>query len=281
MNILTEGISENTGELTDFLTGLGLSAFLSTLLSAVLVFLICMIVIRLLTRVMNRILDRGRHIDETAKRFLRMALKIVLWVLAIVTVAGVLGIPTASLVAVVSVAGVALSLSLQTILTNLFSGVTLLFTHPIAVGEYVEIGANAGTVRSVGLFYTTIVTPNGQVVTIPNSDVAGTAIINYGRDPNRRAALNYEASYDDATEDVLAALRAAAARETRILDDPAPNAFINSYKDSTIEYSILVWCKIADYWDVVHSMNALVREEFQKHGVHMSFNHINVHMINE
>lgn len=276
----TDAITGGAGKLSGFFASLGLGEFLSTLLSAVIVFVICFVIIKLLTKVTNRILDNGKRVDETAKRFLRTAIKIFLWVLAIVTVAGALGIPTASLVAVISVAGVALSLSLQSILTNLFSGVTLLFTRPVAVGEYVEIGANAGSVRSVGLYYTTIVTPNGQIVTIPNGDVAGAAIVNYGREPKRRAQLLYEADYDDPTEDVIAALLAAAAREPRFLTAPAPDAFINGYKDSTIEYGLNIWVDISDYWNALHSMNALVREEFEKHGVHMSFNHINVHMVN-
>lgn len=276
----TDAISGGADKLSGFFASLGLGSFLSRLLSAVVVFLICFVIIRLLTKVTNRILDRGKRVDETAKRFLRTAIKILLWLLAIATVAGALGIPTASLVALISVAGVALSLSLQSILTNLFSGVTLLFTRPIAVGEYVEIGGNSGAVRSVGLYYTTIVTPNGQIVTIPNGDVAGAAIVNYGREPKRRAQLLYEADYDDPTEDVIAALLAAAAREERFLREPAPDAFINGYKDSTIEYGLNVWCDISDYWDALHNLNALVREEFEAHGVHMSFNHINVHMVN-
>ena len=278
MEELTQGISQGTSAISAFFSNLGLSG-LSTVLSAIIVLLICLIAIKVLTRITDRLLDRGKHIDETARRFLRGVIKIALWALAVVIVAGALGIPTASLVAVISIAGLALSLSVQNILTNLFSGVTLLFTRPIAVGEYVEIGANAGTVRSVGLFYTTVVTPNGQVVTIPNGDVAGAAITNYGREPKRRVPLTYGADYDDATEDVIAALMDAAARAPRVLSDPAPAAFIASYKDSTIEYGINVWCGSGDYWDVIHDMNTLVREEFEKHGVHMSFNHINVHMV--
>lgn len=275
-----DAVAGGAGKLGAYFASLGLGDFLSSLLSAIIVFLVCFAVIKLLLKITNRILDKGKRVDETAKRFLRTAIRIFLWLLVVVTVAGVLGIPTASLVAVISIAGVALSLSLQSILTNLFSGMTLLFTRPVAVGEYVEIGSNAGIVRSVGLYYTTIVTPNGQIVTIPNGDVAGAAIVNYGREPKRRAQLLYEADYDDPTEDVLAALLAAAAREDRFFSDPAPDAFINSYKDSTIEYGLNIWVDVSDYWDALHSMNALVREEFEKHGVHMSFNHINVHMVN-
>lgn len=277
-NTVTGEISAGAGALASFFSSIGLSG-LSSVLSAIVVFLICLIVIQLLTRLTNRILDKSRHTDETAKRFLRTAIKVALWALAIVIIAGALGIPTASLVAVISVAGLALSLSMQNILTNLFSGITLLFTRPVSVGEYVEIGATAGTVHSVGLFYTVLITPNKQVVTIPNSDVASAVITNYAREPLRRAQFVYGADYDDPTEDVKAALMDAARSIEQIVSDPEPNTFISAYKDSTIEYTINVWCQPADYWTVVAAMNETVREQFAAHGVHMSFNHVNVHMI--
>ena len=276
--VAAETVVQKTSVLSDFFSDLGLSS-LSSILSAVVIFIICVIVIKILTTLMDKIFTRSKLIDETVKRFLRTAIKIALWALAIVIIAGALGIPTASLVAVISIAGLALSLSVQNILSNLFSGITLLFTRPVAVGEYVDIGGTAGSVHSVGLFYTTIHTPNGQVVTIPNSSVAGATITNYGREKLRRVQFVFGAEYDDATEDVKAALIDAAKRVDKILSDPAPAAFISAYKDSYIEYTINVWCDTADYWDVFAGMNEAVRACYDEHGVHMSYNHINVHMI--
>ena len=276
----TEDVVKSTGVIRDFFSSLGLES-LSTLLSALVVFIICAVVIRAITALTDRLFKASRHIDETVKRFLRTAIKISLWTLAIVIVAGALGIPTASLVAVISVAGLALSLSVQSILSNLFSGITLLFTRPIAVGEFVDIGGNTGTVHSVGLVYTTINTPNGQVVTIPNSTVAGSVITNYGREKQRRVDLVYGADYDDPTEDVLAALLDAAAGVEQVLADPAPVAHIKSFQDSVIEYTLMVWCDTDDYWTVFFALNEGVRRSFAEHGVHMSFNHINVHMLDK
>ena len=276
----TEDVVKSTGVIRDFFSSLGLES-LSTLLSALVVFIICAVVIRAITALTDRLFKASRHIDETVKRFLRTAIKISLWTLAIVIVAGALGIPTASLVAVISVAGLALSLSVQSILSNLFSGITLLFTRPVAVGEFVDIGGNTGTVHSVGLVYTTINTPNGQVVTIPNSTVAGSVITNYGREKQRRVDLVYGADYDDPTEDVLAALLDAAAGVEQVLADPAPVAHIKSFQDSVIEYTLMVWCDTDDYWTVFFALNEGVRRSFAEHGVHMSFNHINVHMLDK
>ena len=275
-----EDVVQKTSIISDFFESLGLAG-LSTIISALVVFIVCAVAIRVITTLTDKIFARSRHIDETVKRFMRTAIKIALWAIAIVIVAGALGIPTASLVAVISVAGLALSLSVQTILANLFSGVTLLFTRPISVGEYVEVGATAGTVHSVGLFYTTLNTPNGQVVTIPNSSVASSTVVNYGREKLRRAQFVYGTDYDDRTEDVYAALLETASKVDKVLTDPAPGVFISAYKDSTIEYTVNVWCDSGDYWDVVAGMNEKVRECFDRHNVHMSFNHINVHMIDK
>ena len=176
-------------------------------------------------------------------------------------------------------AGLALSLSVQNILSNLFAGITLLVSRPMSVGDYVEIGANAGNVHSIGLLYTTLTSPNKQVITIPNSDVASASIVNYNREPLRRVQFTFSADYADATEDVFAALLDAAKAMPSVVDEPAPEAFINSYLDSTIEYGLNVWCDPGAYWDVLHGVNALVREQFTAHGVHMSYQHLNVHMI--
>ncbi len=276
--VATDELVSKTSAVSDFFSSLGLNG-LSTVLSALIVFIICLIVIKLFCRLMDQIFARSRHIDETVKRFLRTAVKIVLWTLAIVIVAGALGIPTASLVAVISVAGLALSLSVQNILSNLFSGITLLISRPMSVGDYVEIGANAGNVHSIGLLYTVLVSPNKQVITIPNGDVASASIVNYNREPLRRAQFTFNADYSDATEDVIAALLDAAETMPAVVHEPAPEAFINSYQDSTIEYGLNVWCDPNTYWDVVHGINGLVREQFTAHGVHMSYSHVNVHLI--
>lgn len=272
-------VYKNMGSIySEFLSALGLSG-LSNLLSAVVVLLICLIIIKIVCKITDRLLVRARHLDETVRRFLRTAIKIALWVLAVIVVAGMLGIPTASLVTVVGVAGLALSLSLQNTLSNLFSGISLLFLRLFVVGDYVEIAGNTGTVQEIGLFYTTINTPDRRTVNIPNSDVMGASIVNHSREPRRRLGFTYSADYEDATEDVTAALLEAAGQDVRVLSDPAPSVFLSAFQDSTVEYTLYVWCKTEDYWPVYYGMNTLVRESFSRHGVHMSYNHLNVHLV--
>lgn len=260
------------------LKSLGLSGG-RVVISAILVFLICLIAIKILMKAVEKLLARSKKMDSVLQGFLKTVVRIVLWMLAIVIIAGTLGIPTASLVAVISIAGLALSLSVQNILANLFSGITLLITKPFTAGDLVDIGANTGLVKTVGLFYTVLDTLDNRVVSIPNSDVTGASVVNYSRNPLRRVDMTFNASYDDSTEAVRAAILEAARADERILTDPAPFIVIGAYKESSVEYIVRLWCKNADYWDVYFGMNERVRERFAADGVHMTFQHINVHMV--
>ena len=255
------------------------SMALSTLISAVLTFITCFIVMQIILKTLERIMGRANKIDGTLKGFIHSAVKIILWILTGIIVAGALGIPTTSLVALISIAGLALSLSVQNILSNLFSGLTLLVSKPFKSGDYVEVGGRNGIIKSVGLFYTQLNTLDNVSINIPNSDVTGTTVINYSREPLRRVDRVFSAAYESSTEDVKAAILEAISHDEKILKDPAPFVRLSEYKDSCIEYTVRVWCKCADYWDVFFNLNENVRDCFAAKGVEMTYNHMNVHIL--
>jgi small conductance mechanosensitive channel len=179
------------------------------------------------------------------------------------------------------VAGLALSLSVQDTMSNLFAGVTLLTVRPFVAGNYVELSGIAGTVRSVGLFYTVLSTVDNKAVFVPNSEVTSAKLINYSREPTRRVDLYFCADYDDPTERVKSALLEAAQADSRVLRDPAPFAGINAYKDGAVEYTLRVWVGAPDYLGVFFALNESVRETFAKRGVTMSCPHVNVRVLRE
>ena len=255
------------------------SMALSTLISAVLTFITCFIVMQIILKTLERIMGRANKIDGTLKGFIHSAVKIILWILTGIIVAGALGIPTTSLVALISIAGLALSLSVQNILSNLFSGLTLLVSKPFKSGDFVEVGGRNGIIKSVGLFYTQLNTLDNVSINIPNSDVTGTTVINYSREPLRRVDRVFSAAYESSTEDVKAAILEAISHDEKILKDPAPFVRLSEYKDSCIEYTVRVWCKCADYWDVFFNLNENVRDCFAAKGVEMTYNHMNVHIL--
>ena len=252
-----------------------------SLIGAALTFVICFVAMKLIMKLVNRLLDKSTKLDGTLKGFIRSAANILLWILLTVIVAGALGIPTSSMVALISIAGLALSLSVQNILANLFSGLTLLVTRPFKAGDYVEVAGKAGIVKTVGLFYTQMDTLDNVAISIPNSDITGSTVNNYSSEPLRRVDLTFNASYDCGTEDVKAAILDAVSKDDKILADPAPFVRLLAYNESTVEYVTRVWCKGPDYWDVYFNLNENVRESFAEKGVKMSYSHVNVHMLDK
>lgn len=254
------------------------SVTLMAVLSAVAVFLVCLIVIKIILKILDRIQERSK-LDNTIKSFIRSGIKIGLWIIAIIIVADKLGIQTTSLVTLIGVAGLALSLSIQGVLSNLFSGLTTLTTKPFTSGDYVELDGAGGTISEVGLFYTTMTTIDNKTIYIPNSQVAGAKIINYTRQENRRVDLTFGASYDAPTEAVKAAMMEAIESDDRIMKDPAPFVGLLSYKDSSIEYVLRAWTKKEDFWDVYFALNEGIRRSFEKHDIEIPYDHLNVHII--
>ncbi len=257
------------------------SSQLVTLIRALVLFVICYVAIKILRAAIGRMLSRSRHLEPSLKSFIGSAVNVVLWAIAVMMVASALGINVTSLVAILSVAGVALSLALQGLLSNVFSGITLLATRPIAVGNFVELGGQSGTVRSIGLFYTCLATVDNKIIYVPNGDVTGSQIINYSTEPVRRVDLNIGTSYDCPTETVRSAVLEAVAATDKVLNDPAPFVALAAYNASNIEYTVRVWCNTEDYWNVHFALNENIRTAFDRNAVEMSYEHLNVHIMQE
>ncbi|NLV86108.1 MAG: mechanosensitive ion channel family protein [Clostridiales bacterium] len=252
---------------------------LSALISVLILLIVCIIAIKIISTIVGRLIDKSR-LESSVKGFLQKSVKVLLWTIAVIILAGRLGIETTSLVAVLSVAGLALSLSIQDTIANLFSGMTILATRPFATGDYVELGEVGGTITQVGLFYTTVTTPDNKSIYVPNGQVTAAKIINYTRQDKRRVDFAFRASYEDATELVFDALKEAVFEEGRILSEPAePFMGIMAYKESSIEYVLRVWVHREDYWQVYFGLNKSVREIFQKHGIKMPFDQLSVHIV--
>lgn len=239
---------------------------------------VCLILVKILLKVTDKILRRT-GIDRSLHIFLRTAVKAVLLFLTVLIVAPSLGIPVTSLVAVLSVAGLAVSLAVQNSLSNVAGGIQLLTAKPFTVGDYVEVGSIAGTVAFVGIFYTRINTGDNKLVQIPNSQIAGEKIINYTAEPERRVDLKFTASYDAPVETVKQAMTQVMGSHPLTLATPEPFVRVSNYGDSSIEYTMRVWCATGDYWTVYFDMMEQVKEAFDKAGVEMTYPHLNVHMV--
>lgn len=246
------------------------------LLPAVLVLVIGIFVIRLVMRLIDQLLSKTK-LETTALRLVRSFIRAALYVILFLIAAPVVGINVSSLVALASVLTLAISLSVQNALTNMFGGFSLLYTKPFVAGDFVEIAGRSGKVEEVGLTYTRLVTPDNKLISIPNSAVVATDIVNYTATGMRRVDITVTASYDAPAKQVIAALLKAA-EVPGVLADPAPFAALDDYGESSIQYVLRVWSTTDAYWDTMFAVKENIKVEFDKAGVEMNYPHLNVHV---
>lgn len=251
---------------------------LSTILRGALTLIIGIIVVKILMKLVDRALSRSRAV-AAVRGYIRSTVRILLWSLLTVIVLSSINVPVTSIIAVFSVAGLAVSLALQNTLSNLAGGITLLASKPFTVGDYVEIGSVSGTVSLVGLAYTTLVTVENKEIYIPNSQLSSATIINYTRLGRRRMEITISASYDAPTDAVKAALHEAVSQFPQILPDPAPEIRLSGYGASGIDYLLRAWTTSGDYWDVYYRLLEAIRPAFARHGVEMPYSQLDVHLI--
>jgi len=267
-------VSTVGGALTSFTLNISLSLIIKVLFTVV----VSLIAVKIITNIINRMLGKSR-LEHTLSSFISSICKVVLYFIAILIILSTLGVNVTSLVALLSVAGLAVSLALQNTLSNLAGGIQLLVTKPFVAGNFVEAGANSGTVYEVGLAYTTLITPDNKVIHVPNSDIASARIVNYNGRDTRRVEVKVTASYDAPIQTVKDTIGKLIAADSRIHADPAPFVRVSNYGSSSIEYTIRVWCKAGDYWDVYFDLMDNMKPAFDAAGVEMTYDHLNVHVV--
>lgn len=262
--------------LDTLLASLSGSLFFKKLMGTVLILVIGVLVIRVIMRLITAALEKS-HLEKAAHSLILSLARAAMYVLLFLIAASQMGIDVSSIVALASVLTLALSLALQNMVSNLIGGFVILYTHPFHSGDYVEIAGQGGTVKEISMTYTVLATPDNRIISIPNSAVAAAQVVNYSSADSRRVELTVTASYDAPTQKVLDALVLAGTVDNALLN-PAPSAVIVSYDDSAIRYSLRIWVKPGDYWDVYFQVNQRIKDIFDQQGIEMTYPHLNVHL---
>lgn len=253
---------------------------LMSLLYALLTLVVCLIAVKIVLTILRKILSRSK-LDSRVAGYIVSAVKIALLIITVLIVADRLGIPITSLVALLSVLSLAVTLAVQTVLSNVAGGLVILATHPFAIGDYIAASGSEGTVQEIHLTHTALDSPSGQRIVIPNGSLSGEKIVNYTKLGRRRVEITVSASYDAPVQTVREAMLEAARRTEKVLDDPAPAVMVSSYGESSIQYLIHCWCNASDYWGAYFPLTEEIKRCFDEHGVAMTFNHLNVHILDK
>ena len=249
---------------------------LLTVYRVIIIAVIGSLLIHIVNRALKKVLEKSK-LEKAAHSLIRTLVKTVLYVMFALVLASSIGIDVTGIVALASVASLAISLALQNMLANVIGGFTLLYTHPFSSGDYVEIAGQSGTVQEVGIAYTRLTTPDNKLVSIPNSAVVAAEIVNYTVTGTRRVEVNVTAAYS-ADPDVVVAALLKAAQDDRVLADPAPFATLTAYGESAISYTVRVWVKTEDFWDVYHNINRGIMDTFREQNIELTYPHLNVHL---
>ena len=217
--------------------------------------------------------------DVTLGKFVASLTYVALMAFIIIAAMGQLGIETASLVAILAAAGLAIGLALQGSLANFASGVMLIIFRPLKVGDFVEAGGATGTVREIGIFTSILSSPDNKKIYVPNANLTGANIINYSAFGTRRIDLVASVSYGDSLDLVKATLEQILAEDDRILTDPAPTIAVLELADSSVNFAVRPWVKEEDYWDVRFDTQEKIKQRFDEKGISIPFPQQDVHLI--
>lgn len=225
--------------------------------------------------------SRLSSVDDGVRKFISNTVRISLYILVVISAAGIMGIPYASFVAVLGSAGVAIGLALQGSLSNIASGILILVNKPFRAGDFIEANGISGTASEIGFFTTTIVTLDKKVVSVPNSVLSAGCITNYSAAGVRRVDIEIGADYGCDIDKVKEVLLAAAAADERVLKEPAAVSRLTSYGDSSLKFTLMAWCRPDDYWLVRFDLLENVKKALDEHNIEIPFNRLDVKLVNE
>ncbi len=272
---LTDGLSKAETWLnnnSDLLIQYGVN-----IISALIILFIGNIIVKAVANSVAKVLDK-KNMDKAVVEFVHGLVRYLLFVIVLIAALGRVGVETASVVAVIGAAGLAVGLALQGSLSNFAAGVLIVAFRPFKSGDYVEIGGVAGSVEAIQIFQTILKTPDNKMVVVPNSSVIGGAITNYSRHATRRVDLVIGVSYSADLKQTKQVIRDVLEKDERILKDPAIQIGVLALADSSVNFVVRPWCKTSDYWDVYFDSTQAIKEALDEAGIEIPFPQMDVHL---
>ena len=231
-------------KLIDFCTSAGIRILL-----ALVIFIVGKFIIGKLMKVIDKLQSKS-PMDATAKNYIKSIIKAVLYIVLVVAIIGELGVPMASVITVLASAGVAVGMAMQGSLGNLAGGIMLMVFRPFNVGDYIIAGGEEGTVKSISIFYTVLNTVDNKTVSIPNGSLMNSNISNCSGEKLRRVDLKFNIAGSEPIKKVQATIMKGIVATDKAMADPAPDVQPVAGIPGGLEYTVRVWCKTEDYWDV-------------------------------
>jgi small conductance mechanosensitive channel len=247
------------------------------IIGAIAILILGRLVVGILIKLVRKILEKSKT-DETLARFLVSLLRIALLTFVVVAALGTLGVQTASFVAIIGAAGLAVGFALQGSLSNFASGVMLIIFRPIKRDDLVEVVGKLGVVKEVHIFNTILRTLDNKRVIVPNSKITGDVIVNYSAEGILRVDMVFGISYGDHIPKAKEILEKIVSSDSRVLKEPAYKVAVSELGDSSVNFVVRPYVKVEHYWDVFFDITEKVKMSFDEQNVSIPFPQRDVHL---
>ena len=248
-----------------------------SILGAIITFIVGWWLIKIVLKILVKVLEKTK-IEESLIGFLRTLSDFLLKMILIITTLSMVGVDMTPFFAILGGLAVAIGLALKDSLGNFAAGVMILFFKPFKVGDYIETSGVSGSVMEIQIMTTVLKTPDNKHIIIPNGKVVTSVITNYSREETRRLNLVFGVGYESDMEKVRGLLQEIIASDERILKEPTPQILMSELADSSVNFSVRMWTKASDFWNVNFDMNEKVFKVFNDNGINIPYPQVDVHI---
>jgi len=248
-----------------------------SILGAIITFIVGWWLIQIVLKILVKVLEKTK-IEQSLVGFLRTLSDFLLKMILIITTLSMVGVDMTPFFAILGGLAIAVGLALKDSLGNFAAGVMILFFKPFKVGDYIETSGASGTVMEIQIMTTVLKTPDNKHIIIPNGTVVTSVITNYSREENRRLNMVFGVGYESDMEKVRNLLKEIIESDERILQEPAPQILMSELADSSVNFSVRMWTKASDYWNVNFDMNEKVFKIFNDNGINIPYPQVDAHI---
>lgn len=262
----------------------GIVALIISKLPAIVAALVILIVGFIISNLIGKLVVKGmqaKGVDPSIHSFIRACITLLIKFAVILSALSTVGVNVSSFLTAIGAAGITAGLGLQASVSQLASGIQILINHPFKSGDFVDLGSVSGKVHEIKLMYTVFITADNKRVIVPNSTITTSNIINYNGENRRRLDLIYSVAYDQNIEEAKKAILEVVRSNQLILTEPEPLIAVKEHAASSINIVCLIWCNSDDYWDIFYYMQEQVKQTFDKKGISIPYNQIDVHVSKE
>ena len=231
------------------------------------------VVIKILMTILRKVFARTK-IEEVTRNFLLTILRFLLWLVLVLILLSIIGVQITGIITALSAAILAVGMALQSNISNLANGIVIVATKMFKKGDYIMVGDKEGSVVEIHFLFTTVYTKDNKKVTIPNSMIVNSAVVNAGANPRRRVDFTFPVAYESDVETVKKIVTDVMTSDGRVYLDPAPFCKLKEFGASSLDFFANCWCDASDYWDVYYYVVEHVFNEFKRNGISIPFQQI-------